>query len=257
MNKNHISACTFFHSQYRNLLRTGLKCFMRRAGLPSCSLKVLGVCWEPTNPSCGPCTFVWAGVGRALKTQGWAWCEHWGSAASPEQRYLPGSLMISLWKELPPVLQQPLIADTPPEISQEGCGSLARAGSSRAQQVLPLGRVGQGRGKVWSAAGTKPFPGEGLRKNRGCFQGASSFWSFFVLCPSDWRSVEVKDWNRRLKICGIFRALKFLDLLAHKRALVEWSDLSSLFRACQEAEGAERFHGNYWLTSYLSLISRL
>lgn len=45
-------------------------------------------------------------------------------------------------------------------------------------------------------------------------------------------SAEVKDWNRRLKICKIFTAAKLLDLLADMRALVERSNLTSLFKAC-------------------------
>lgn len=38
--------------------------------------------------------------------------------------------------------------------------------------------------------------------------------------------VEMKDWNRRLKICKIFTPAKLLDLLADIRALVETSNLT-------------------------------
>lgn len=65
--------------------------------------------------------------------------------------------------------------------------------------------------------------------------------AFFVLGPSDWCSVEVKDSNRRLKICEIFRAVKFLDLLAHMRAIVERSDLSRLFRAVRKQREQKGF----------------
>lgn len=63
MNKNCVSACTFiFHSQYWNLLRTGLECLRSRADVPWCSSRapvgcVQGsVCWEPPSPSSGPCS---------------------------------------------------------------------------------------------------------------------------------------------------------------------------------------------------------
>lgn len=52
-----------------------------------------------------------------------------------EQRYLPASLTISLWKHLPSVLQQSLVPDTPPERkTRRAAGSLASAESSRAGQ---------------------------------------------------------------------------------------------------------------------------
>lgn len=42
-------------------------------------------------------------------------------------------------------------------------------------------------------------------------------------------SAEMKDWNRRLKICKIFTAAKLLDLLASTRTLVERSNLTTGF----------------------------
>lgn len=123
-------------------------------------------------------------------------------------------------------------------------------GSSRAEQVVTLGSVGLGRGKVWSAGGTKPMVlSPSLEKGSGTGLFSRGPPLLERLCPVSirlvWCSVEAEDWNRRLKICEIFTAAKFLDLLAHMRALVERSNLTSLFRACQEADGAERFHGNY------------
>lgn len=94
----------------------------------------------------------------------------------------------------------------------------------------------------YKAHGAQPF--------WGCSQGSSSFWGFFVLCPSDWCSVEVEDWNRRLKICEVFRAVKFLGLLACMRALVESSDLSRPFRAVRK----QREQKGYVETTDLRLV---
>lgn len=87
----------------------------------------------------------------------------------------------------------------------------------------------------------------GRLRNRAVFRGYPKVLE--LVCSVSIRlilfSVAVKDWNRRLKICKISTAAKLLDLLADMRALVERSNLTHLFKACQEAGRAERLHGNY------------
>lgn len=173
MNKNCVSACTFFfHSQYWNLLRSGLKCLRSRADLPWCSSRApMGCvqCWEPPKP------FLWSLQSLLLAEQGWGCWEHWGCWRRAQAAFRPPASAASL--------------------------------SCAHQTHLELSR------------------GERL--------------------------------NRRLKRCEIFRAAKLLDLLAHMRALVDRSNPTRLFRACQEADGAERLRGNSWLMAHLSLISCL
>lgn len=95
---------------------------------------------------------------------------------------------------------------------------------------------------AWGEAGSKQpeiqnpkvvsCPLGGRLRNKAVFGGYPQVLE--LVCSVSIRlvlfSVEVKDWNRRLKICEIFTAAKLLDLLADMGALVERSNLTSLFK---------------------------